>query len=286
MINTIDSPLIYAGNDDNFTSLVLENSASGPVLLNFWSKKAGPCSRLYPVLDKVIHQFSGNMLLVNIDVDKEVKICKSYGIASVPTLKLIRHRDVQETLFGYHSESDLLTALSKYTRSKSDEALKEALTKYTQGELSIALEIIADAIVNDPQNSKLPEAMCKILMHEQRYKDAATLIDSLPKDIRGGTNITKLGYILGFHQMLDNTVEFDQLITQSSDNPENIKNLFSLCAHYVINQNYDQALKTLVPIIEAATTDQSKQATDSLHKILFILEEGHELTKKYDKYYN
>jgi len=45
MIDTIESPYIHAAGDDNFQSLVLENSKADPVLVNFWTKNAGPCLR-------------------------------------------------------------------------------------------------------------------------------------------------------------------------------------------------------------------------------------------------
>ena len=104
MIETIDSPYIHAAVADNFKSLVLDNSNQGPVLVNFWSKKAGPCLRQYPVLDKLIHHYGGRVLLVNIDTEKEIVITKEYGITSVPTWKLFRDGRVVETWHGYQSE--------------------------------------------------------------------------------------------------------------------------------------------------------------------------------------
>jgi len=61
MIDTVNSPYIHAGTSDNFSALVLENSAKGPVLVNFWSRKAGPCLRLHPILDQLIRQFHPNL---------------------------------------------------------------------------------------------------------------------------------------------------------------------------------------------------------------------------------
>jgi len=196
MIEGLDSPFIHTATDDNFLKLALENSDSGPVLLNFWSKKTGPCLRLYPILDKVIHHYKGGMLLVNIDVDTEFKVTKEYGIASVPTLKILRKQKIVDTLFGHQSENDLRNSLDKYVSSISDQALVQALTKYTEGQQSTTLELIATAIVADPDNMKLPTTMCKILIHEDRYKDAAKLLDSLPNMVKESKSIAKLQIIV------------------------------------------------------------------------------------------
>lgn len=192
MIESIDTPYIHAGTDENFAALAIENSSTGPVLLNFWSKKAGPCLRQYPILDKIIHQFNGRMLLININVDTEYKVTKEYGIASVPTLKLLRHQKIVDTWFGYQSEADLVRNLDKYVNSKSAQALRLAISKYTEGEQSEALEIIANAIVVDPNNVSLPAAMCKILIFEQRHSDAKTLIESLPVVVRNDESIKQI----------------------------------------------------------------------------------------------
>jgi putative thioredoxin len=86
MIETVQSPYILEGATENFTSLVLENSHSGPVLINFRSRKAGPSLRQYPILDILIHDYGGRLLLVNVDTEKEFVFTKEYGIASMPTL--------------------------------------------------------------------------------------------------------------------------------------------------------------------------------------------------------
>ena len=83
MIETVNSPYIHTATSDNFKALVLDNSDKGPVLVNFWSRKAGPCLRLYPILDKLVHYYKGRLLLVNIDIESEFVVTKEYGIASV-----------------------------------------------------------------------------------------------------------------------------------------------------------------------------------------------------------
>jgi putative thioredoxin len=148
MIETVNSPYIHAATSDGFKALVLENSEKGPVPVDFWSRKAGPSLRLYPILDKLVHQYKGRVLLVNMDVDNEFIVTKEYGIASVPTLKLFRHGQVVETLYGYQSENDLTKVLDRYVVRDSELTLARALQAYTQGQQAQAYEMITDAIVD------------------------------------------------------------------------------------------------------------------------------------------
>lgn len=67
MIDSVNSPYIHAANAANFRALMLDYSQRGPVLVNFWSRKAGLCLRQYPLLDKTIHDYAGRVFLINID---------------------------------------------------------------------------------------------------------------------------------------------------------------------------------------------------------------------------
>ena len=192
MVDTLESPYIHAATFENFKSLVIDNSNQGPVWVNFWSAKAGPCLRLYPLLDKLVHHYKGRVLLINIDTQTEFKVTKEYGITSVPTLKLFRNGEVVDTQYGYQSEADLMKVLDGYVARDSDQALAEVIELYTRGEAIQAYEKLAEAIVDDPVNPRLPLAMCKLLNHEERYDEAIKLMESLPANIRKNYEITKL----------------------------------------------------------------------------------------------
>ena len=73
----LESPYILAGSSENFAALVLENSTLGPVLVNYWSPKAGPCLRLYPILDNLIHEFAGKM--ISMRMVWVAKVCSAYS---------------------------------------------------------------------------------------------------------------------------------------------------------------------------------------------------------------
>ena len=44
---------IIDATPENFAELVIGNSMRGPVMVNFWSAKAGPCIKLWPLLEKL-----------------------------------------------------------------------------------------------------------------------------------------------------------------------------------------------------------------------------------------
>ena len=277
MIETIDSPYIHAAFADNFQSLVLDNSSRGPVLVNFWSRKAGPCLRQYPVLDKLIHHYDGCVLLVNIDTETEIVIPKEYGITSVPTLKLFRDGRVVETWHGYQSEKDLTRVLDNYVARDSDQVLPQAIQLYSDGKQADAYEMIIEAIVNDPHNPRLPLAMCKLLKHEERYGEAVKLIDALPDEIRKNPEIAQFRDLLSFHMEIDPVHDLTALKTQLEASPQDVAVKQQLIAHYVIQQQYELALQQLVSIMDTEPGYADNYAQKAMLRIFNLLGSDHPL---------
>ena len=280
-LDSLDSPYIHAANSDNFKTLVLENSGLGPVLVNFWSKNAGPCLRQYPILDKLIHDYAGRLLLINIDTKTEIIFTKEYGIASVPTLKLFRNGEVVETLHGYQSEHDLVKMIDPYVARDSDQTLASAIHQYSQGNQEKAYEMITDAIVEDPKNPRLPLAMCKLLRHEHRYTDAVKLVKSLPEDIRENSDIKIFYEIVRFYAERNDEQTSEQLreLVQSKTSDLELKQQWFI--QLVIDEEYEAALSQLVEIMEVEQGFDDNYAQQAMLRVFILLGDAHPLISKF-----
>lgn len=281
MIDSIASPYIHDGNADSFESQVLANSQSGPVLVSFWSKKTGPSLRQYPILDKLIHHYQGKVLLININADSEVKICKAWGVNSVPTLKLFRYGDVVKTLHGFQSENDLAQLLDQYVARESDQVVPEAIQLYVDGKTIEAHAALTDAILQDPVNPRLPLALCKLLVHEQRYEEAINLLMSLPPEIGSQTEIRQLQDQLSFYEEINGINDIQVLHHQLDTEPDNVQVKMQLASYYAINQDYEAALSELSQLMDIDPGFRDNAARSAMLTLFRILGEEHVLTKQY-----
>lgn len=281
MIESIDSPYIIAATSNSFKPLVIENSKQGPVLVNFWSQKAGPSLRQYPILDQIVHHYDGRLLLINVDADKEIAVTNEYGISSVPTLKLFRNQQVVETMHGYQSEEDLLRVLEQYVARDSDLTLADAIRLYTDGKKTVAYETIANAIVDDPVNPRLPLTFCKLLKHEERFEEALALINSLPPNIRSHKEVEQLHDLLTFHIDMDNARNIDDLIALVELSPDDLGTKQQLAIQYVIKQQYENALQQLVNIMDIDPAYRDNYARSAMLKVFNILGSEHPLVRQF-----
>jgi len=271
MIETIESDFIHDGNTDNFSSMVIDNSTLGPVLVNFWSRQAGPCLRQYPILDKLVHEYAGRLLLINVDTEKEIIISKDYGIASVPTLKLFRFGDVKFTLHGYQAESDLKKFIDQYVTRDSDKIIEQAIQEYSQGNQDKSYQLLSDAIMEDQINPRLPLTICKLLKHDKRFDEALTLLASLPAELKANFEIAQLSNQLFFIAIADFIENIEILLDSTGNNQDEVSRHQQLSAYYVLENKFELALQELEKIISVDRNFDNDYARRAMLKIFEMM---------------
>jgi putative thioredoxin len=178
------NPYVLEATADNFQEVVLANSRRGPVLVNFWSRRAGPCLRLYPILDRLSRGFGGGFLLANLDTDRHGRFARGLGITSVPTLKLYRDEAVVETVHGFDNEAALRRMLSRHAATPADMALKKALDALRAGHRDMALQRLAEAAVAHPEDLRIPLTLAKLLVQQGELEQAQRLLATMPAPLR------------------------------------------------------------------------------------------------------
>lgn len=83
-------------NDNNFKQEVLEEK--GLVLVDFFATWCGPCKMIAPILEELDGELK-DVKIVKVDVDQSPETASTYGIQSIPTMKLFKDgKDVQTTV--------------------------------------------------------------------------------------------------------------------------------------------------------------------------------------------
>lgn len=75
--------LVFDVTDDTFPQ-VLELSRTVPVVIDLWAEWCGPCKQLSPVLEKVVTELAGRLVLAKVDVDANPQLAQAFRAQSIP----------------------------------------------------------------------------------------------------------------------------------------------------------------------------------------------------------
>ena len=281
-----NSPYVFDATTENFHKLVLENSDRGPVLVNYWSPRAGPCLMLMPRLVRLAAEFGGRFLLVMFNTDDLGRLAREHGVNSLPTVKMFRRGKVVDTLHGAESETVLRVFISKHVSHEADAKYASALQAYQRGDLDKAAAQAAEAALAEPENPRLAINLVKLLMLQQRYIQADEILKSLPEEVRQHPEIRNLSTHAGFIRASQDAPPIETLERALTDNPDDLETRYQLCAVKMTQDNFEEAMKQLLEIVRRDNTFRHQAGRDGLLAIFSLLGKDDERVQRYRRLLN
>ena len=255
---------------DDFSEAVLSNSHKGPVMVNYWADNAGPCLRLWPVLEKLANDYNGQFLLVNVDTNKEKQLAHDYGVNSVPTVKLFINGAVVDQIHGYDSPSSFKKMLDKYLARESDKDLAAAVAEYQSGNKQVAFDQLNKLIFVDPENSRIQLTYAKLLMKEEAYEQAYALLEKTPLKSESEEAVVLMTNSL-FLSTAQQAKPLEDIQQKLKDKPDDLTLLFQLCSHKMMQSEFRDAMEILLQIIKLDYTWRDGVASLCLRGLFIML---------------
>ncbi|HEY9632197.1 MAG TPA: thioredoxin domain-containing protein [Coleofasciculaceae cyanobacterium] len=103
--------MVLSLNDRTFKQEVLESSL--PVLVDFSAPWCGLCRVIQPLLREFQSEWSGQVKLVRINADENLKLATTYRIKSLPTLLFFEEGQVIQRFDHFYGRDDVRMALKQ-----------------------------------------------------------------------------------------------------------------------------------------------------------------------------
>jgi len=99
--------------EKTFNEKVVKQSEKVPVVADFFAEWCMPCVMLGPVLEKVVKDYKGKVILAKINIEENKKLAKEYKIMSIPSVKLFKKGEIIDSFMGNLPEAAIKEFIEK-----------------------------------------------------------------------------------------------------------------------------------------------------------------------------
>jgi putative thioredoxin len=213
------SGLVIDVGEAEFEAEVLQRSAEVPIVIDFWAEWCEPCKQLSPVLERLIHQYAGRLMLAKIDVDQNQMLMQQFGVQGIPAVFAVVAGQALPLFQGAAPEQQIRATLDQLVQVAEqrfgitglqgvpqegdeeeaaepevpqDPVLAAAQQALDSGDLPGAIQAYRNKLSDDPSNveAKVGLAMSELLSRVQDMdarqvrKDAADSPDDVTAQLR------------------------------------------------------------------------------------------------------
>ena len=276
-----ESPYIHNVGVNNFQQVVLETSINKPVLVDFWADWCQPCQTIMPMLAKLAEEYGGKFELAKVNADQEQELAAHFGIKSLPTMKLFYQGQIVDEKVGAVPESEVRAMLDKHIVSESQKFIQAATMAYQQGQTEQALEMLNQALANDPDNAELKVTIAQLVYAEGDSDSAVALLDSLDEEGAKLDGAIKLRAEMNMAAQLAGLAPLEEIEQRLTNNPGDLEALLQKSRHLTAQGDYDNAMECLLDIMRRDRDYGDDAGRKGLLELFDMLGGEHPSVQKY-----
>jgi putative thioredoxin len=163
--------------DATFQTEVIDRSMTTPVVVDLWATWCGPCQTLGPILDKVVAETGGQVVLVKVDVDQNPGISQAFRVQSIPMVVAFADGQPVDAFMGAQPEHEVREFVQRLVPSEAENALSALVRAGDETSLRQALEL-------DPGNEDAIVALAELLIERGESDEALALLGRIPETDR------------------------------------------------------------------------------------------------------
>ena len=168
-------------NTENFMAIVIEQSKSTPVIVDFWAPWCEPCKQLTPILEKIVNGENGRIILARMNIDDNPEIPQQLKIQSIPAIIAFYDSQPVDGFAGVQPESAIKEFISKILSlsgpSEEEKGMEIAKEMFLNEEIEQSLEIFGQIAQSEPENISAISMIGKCYLRLGELEKAKNILD-------------------------------------------------------------------------------------------------------------
>lgn len=163
--------------DASFPTEVVERSKQVPVVVDLWAEWCGPCKTLGPILDKVIGETDGQVVLAKVDVDSNQQVAQAFQVQGIPAVYALKDGKVVDGFVGAVPEAKVREFVAGLLPTEEEDQMATLLAAGDEVSLRTILE-------QEPGHADAVVALADLLVaqgDDTAKEEALGLLERIPE---------------------------------------------------------------------------------------------------------
>ena len=264
---------------ENFMSDVIEKSKETPVIVDFWAPWCEPCKQLTPVIEKIVKEKNGNVILAKMNIDESPEVAQQLKIQSIPAVMAFNDGQPVDGFIGVQPEKNITEFINKISSLKNSSSIEENIIagkKYIDdGDIETAALVFSEILKIEPDNISAKSMLARCLLRSDQIDDAEKIINNLPANSENNQDFVS---VRSEFEVLKNAKnnpisneQEDKLRGDIDKNPKNHQIRLDLAKLLLAKGENENAINELLKIIEFDPKWNDGEARKQLIEIFNIL---------------
>ena len=168
-------PMYLDVTDDTFQTDVVERSAEVPVVIDLWAPWCGPCRTLGPIIEKVVDETDGQVVLVKVNVDENPDISRAFQVQCIPLVIAVKDGQAVDGFLGAQPEPAVRDFVLGLLPTEEESAIDALVAVGDEASLRQALEL-------DPGHEAAVIGLAELLVEKGESEEALGLRQRIPEN--------------------------------------------------------------------------------------------------------
>jgi putative thioredoxin len=163
--------------DATFQTEVIDRSMQVPVVIDLWAEWCGPCRVLGPILEKVVGDTGGKVVLVKVDVDANPQVSQAFQVQGIPAVFAMDKGKIVSSFVGAQPEANVRQFVEALLPTEEETEVSRLVAVGDELSLRQALEL-------EPGHEGAVVALAELLVgrgDETATEEALALLERIPE---------------------------------------------------------------------------------------------------------